>query len=226
MSRFFEFPAEIRDVIYKEALIAPEGALVRSFTPPPLLCASRRLRDEALPLFYKYNHFEITVKRSRQDELLAAGWGRLRIVDMRVWRSFLDMWNVFNAWGTNGLQYVERVTVIYQLSVKNGMPFGSDSVYDRRVGFRFSRAPIEENVFEKHGEGENAGDSVESDEDNNSDSSHDDSEASDDDDDNGTASVHRCHEVALNRGTFGWPSRKTTERFLFERIREYSKSEL
>ncbi|KAG6361121.1 hypothetical protein INS49_009345 [Diaporthe citri] len=39
---FFKFPGEIRNMIYKEILIAPEGTRLRSFTPPPLLCASRR----------------------------------------------------------------------------------------------------------------------------------------------------------------------------------------
>lgn len=196
---------------------------MRSFTPPPILCASRRLRDEALPLFYKYNHFEITVKRSRRDEVLAAGWRRLISVDMRVWRGFLDMWNVFNVWGTNGLQYVERVTVIYQLSVKNGMPFGSDREFDRRLGFRFSRTPIDEEVFERHDEGENAGNDDEGSEDDNDNGDQDGSEGSDDDTEDELASIHRYHAVALNRGTFDWPSRAETHRFLFETIRQCSK---
>lgn len=147
MVRFFEFPGEIRDAIYRAILISSEGSVVRSFTPPPLLCTSQRLRSEALPLFYKHNHFEITVERSDADTKLAPPGVRMPSVDMRVWRRFLDMWNVFNAWGTNGLQYVERVTVIYQLSMDNGSPFGTRDEYDRRVGFRFSRAPIEEGIM-------------------------------------------------------------------------------
>lgn len=115
---------------------------MRSFTPPPLLCASRRLRDEALPLFYKHNHFEITVRRTLQDDRFAAG-RKLPGLDMRVWRRFLDMWNIFNWSGTDGLQYVQRVTVIYQLSVVNGYPFRTDAAYDVRLGFRFSSAPPE-----------------------------------------------------------------------------------
>lgn len=204
-------------MIYKAALIAPEGTLLRSFTPPPLLCASKRLRREALPLFYKYNNFEITVQRSRQDQVLAGG-RRLPSVDMRVWRRFLDMWNVFNPSGTNGLQYVERVAVIYQLSARIGMPFGSDGEYDRRLGFCFSRTPFEDDVVENHDEGSNAGDkaSGEGSDDNSSESSDEDDEYCD----------RKCHHVPLNRGTFDWPNRSETQCLLFEKNRECSKYEL
>lgn len=204
-------------MIYKATLIASEDTLLRSFTPPPLLCASRRLRGEALPLFYKYNNFEITVQRSPQDQVLAAG-RRLPSVDMRVWRRFLDMWNVFNASGTNGLQYVERVTVIYQLSARSGMPFGCDHGYDRRLGFRFSRTPFDEDVVETQDEARNAGNKE------SSEGSHGSSSESSDEDDE--YCDRECHYLALNRGTFDWPNRDETQRFLFEKNRQCSKYEL
>lgn len=198
-------------MVYKEALTAPEGTLLRSFIPPPLLCASRRLRGEALPLFYKYNDFEITIQRSPQDQTLV-GRRRLPSVDMRVWRRFLDMWNVFNMAGTNGLQYVERVTVIYRLSAKSGMPFGSEYKYDRRLGFRFTRTPIEEGPVEKHDEGSNAG--------NNRSGDGSDDNSSEDSDEDYEYGEPECNSVALNRGsTFDWPIRSETQRFLFEKMR-------
>ncbi|KAK7732633.1 hypothetical protein SLS63_004888 [Diaporthe eres] len=211
LRRFFEFPGEIRNMIYKDILIAPENTLLRGFTPPPLLCASKRLRGEALPLFYQYNNFEITVQRSPQDQVLAGG-RRLPSVDMRVWRRFLDMWNVFNASGTNGLQYVERVTVIYQLSARSGMPFGTDYAYDRRLGFRFSRTPFEEDGVESHDEARNAG--------NNESSEGSDDSSSESSDGDGDYCDRECHYAALNRGTFDWPNRSETQRLLFEKTRE------
>lgn len=141
-------------MIYRDVLIAPEGTIVRGFARPPLLRASRRLRDEALPLFYKHNHFEVTARWSRGDLLLAGKQRTLPGVEMGAWRRFLDMWNVFNDRGADVLQYVERVTVIYQFSTTNGRPFGSRKLEDRRMGFRLSRTPIEEAVYDVQYEGD------------------------------------------------------------------------
>lgn len=131
-------------MIYTEALVVPNGGLMRSFTPPALLCANALLRDEALPIFYKENKFEITIKRSPADKLLAAD-RRLPSVDMWVWRQFLHMWDVFNGSGTNGLRHVQNVTLIYELSMDNGYSFG-DGEFDKRLGFRFSHVPFEEHL--------------------------------------------------------------------------------
>lgn len=106
------------------------------------------------------------------------------------------------------------------------MPFGSDREFDRRLGFRFSCTPIDEEVFERHDEGENAGNDDESSEDDNDNGDQDGSEGSDDDTEDELASIHRYHAVALNRGTFDWPSRAETHRFLFETIRQCSKYKL
>ncbi|KKY34756.1 hypothetical protein UCDDA912_g05258 [Diaporthe ampelina] len=43
-------------------------------------------------------------------------------------------WNVFNALGSNFLQNVERVAVIYELSARSGEPHGADYENDRRLG--------------------------------------------------------------------------------------------
>lgn len=214
MGRFFEVPSELRRMIYKEALIAPEGTLVRSFTPPPLLCASRRLRNEALPLFYRYNHFEITVKHTPADTTLPL-WLN---VERRVWQRFLNMWKVFDVSGTNGLQYVERLTVIYQSSVEVSYPFLDEGTRDRRLGFRFSRAPLEgfvegrsEEVIRNRRKGRNEGSNEGSD------------EESDDDNRDG---VLRRNVVLLDRATLGWPSGFEAERLLFDQIHDNGKFQL
>lgn len=199
-------------MIYKEVLTAPEGTLVRSFTPPPLLCASRRLRDEALPLFYKHNHFEITVERRPSD----IRWTPISSLSLphaesRVWQRFLGNWRVFSVSGTNGLQYVERLTVVYELFGVKGYSFGSGRAYDRRLGFRFSRAPLED-VVEGQSEEVIRKNSVDSS-----------SEGSDDGSGDG---VLRRHAALLNRGTFDWTSRLETQRLLSNKIRENGKCQL
>lgn len=212
-------------MIYKETLTAPEGTLLRCFTPPPLLCASRRLRDEALPLFYKYNHFEITVKQNIADKTLAPGLlFRLPNVERRVWLHFLDMWKVFSVSGTNGLQYVERLTVVYQLYGQNGYSFGNGGAYDRRLCFRFSRAPLED-VVEGRSEEVIQNSSEDCIEDSIEGSSWGSNEGSDGESDyDSRDGVIRRHVALLNRGTFDWPSLLETQRLLFDKIRENGKS--
>ncbi|KAJ0109973.1 hypothetical protein J7T55_014775 [Diaporthe amygdali] len=246
---FFKLPGEIRNIIYKETLIVPDGGLVRSFTPPPLLSVSKRLRNEAMPLFYIHNHFEITVKRSAADELLARG-RELPSVDMRVWRRFLDMWNVFNASGTNGLQYVEKVTLIYQLSMDNGCSFGSGE-FDKRIGFRFSCGRFKEDLDDdfdadmtdgsdwEASESEQDVDEDHDDLDSEVDDLIDDIQAHDDEDtehevDEGQEQDHGSdtEEVPvedidpvgvfeLNRGMVEWENCRETKEFLFHKICEY-----
>jgi hypothetical protein len=58
--RFFELPAEIRNVIYKYSFSDFE-TFKDKHVQPPLTLASRQLRFEALPLFYEVSTFELGV---------------------------------------------------------------------------------------------------------------------------------------------------------------------
>lgn len=141
----FSLPAELREMVYREALLSPHSSPLRTFAPPALLHANKRLRNEALPIFYGENNFEITVKkRSPEDEALAAR-RRLPSVEMFVWPRFLRMWDVFNCFGSNSLRHVRRVTLICQLSMGEWQTFGYNKL-NKRLGFRFSGVPFEEDT--------------------------------------------------------------------------------
>lgn len=135
-------------MVYGEALVAPEGSPVRTFAPPALLRANKLLRNEALPIFYKENHFEITIKRCPVDEAFFP-----RFDNIRVWSRFMHMWDVFNCFGSNCLRYVRHVTIIYQLPMIDGSFFGYCE-FDRRLGFRFSSDPFDEDHRDTNVRGE------------------------------------------------------------------------
>lgn len=217
-------------MVYKEALVVPNGGLVRSFATPALLRANKQLRDEAIPIFYGANHFEITIKRSPQDEVRAA-IGGLPSVDMWVWRRFLHMWDDFNCFGSNCLRYVRHITLIYQLSIDDGYSFG-DGLYDRCLGFRLSSEPFGKHHHDRnHGEGERGRESAPdttSGQGMQSDPSVIESEAADSDADGDE--VEQVSEedsdpagvFELNRGTVvNWGSHREAHLFLFHRMCEY-----
>lgn len=233
-------------MIYEEVLVLPDGGLLRSFAPPALIHTNKRFRDEAIPIFYGANLFEITIKRSLADELLAAG-RKLPSVDLWVWRRFLHMWDVFNGSGTDGLRYVNHVTLIYQLSMDNGFPFGEDG-FDKRLGFRFRSHRYEEDLdtnYEEDSDGESDSDSSNNDDlemdfakleaeaaDLEADMDNHEGQDLDEEDNSQDESVGGVDQVPeenagqergfeLNRGTFDWPNRRETHFFFFHRIREF-----
>ena len=232
-------------MIYKEALVVPDGGLVRSFAPPALLRANRILRDEGTPIFYAQNRFEITIKRSLEDEVLAFN-KRMPGVDSWVWHQFLHMWDIFNVRGANCLQYVQHLTLIYQLCMDNGYSFG-DGCFDKRLGFRFSRRPFEEDRdgnYEEDSDSKSDSDSSDDDDGYEMDlevqAEADDLEAEDSEEDDSDEDMSEGEAVddedvetvqggdfdpvgvfELNRGTREWRSRRATHFFLFERMNDY-----
>lgn len=229
-------------MVYKEVLALPDG-LVRSFAPPALLQTNTLFRAEAMPIFYSENHFEITIKRSPEDKIWAAD-RYVPHLDKTVWQRFLRMWDVFNVYGSNCLHYIRRITLIYQLSMDNGFDFGDNivgGIYDKRLGFRFSADPFEEDLDGSYGE--------ESDAESGSDSSDDEfdldfeqleAEADNLEAEDSTSSGYEyeadtdVEEIPaedidpvgvfeLNRGIFDWPSRHKTRFFLWHRMGEYGK---
>ncbi|KAK7716443.1 hypothetical protein SLS64_003597 [Diaporthe eres] len=222
-----KLPAELRNMVYREALAVPNRGLVRTFAPPALLRANKQLRDEAIPIFYGQNRFEITVKRSPQDEACAGGTMRPN-VDMWVWRRFLHMWDDFNCFGANCLRYVRHITLIYQLSIDDGYSFG-DGLYDRCLGFRLSSEPFEKDYHNMDlGEDEHGRESA-SDTTNGQGIQSDPAEieaamADPDVDDGEVEQVPEDHlnpvgVFELNRGTVvNWGSRREAHFFLFHRM--------
>lgn len=216
----FRLPAELREMVYREALIAPHGSPLRTFSPPALLHSNKRLRNEALPVFYGENNFEITVKRSPEDEALAAE-RRLPSVDIFVWRRFLRMLDVFNCFGSNCLRHVRNVTLIYQLSMEDGQTFGHNE-FDRRLGFRFSSDEFEDNRGGDHVEDRRGEDK------NGPDDSHAESEieAADPETEgpggeDPDADTDPVGFFELNRGTLNLRSLREAHYFLFHRTCEY-----
>lgn len=57
--RFFSLPAELRNAIY-EFHVRSFGGVPAVHQQPPLVVASKQLRDEALPLFYECATFQFT----------------------------------------------------------------------------------------------------------------------------------------------------------------------
>lgn len=216
-------------MVYREALVLPNGGLVRSFAPPALLRANKQLRDEAVPIFYGHNHFEITVKRSPQDEACAEGAMRPN-VDMWVWRRFLHMWDDFNCFGSNYLRHVRHITIIYQLSIDDGYSFG-DGLYDRCLGFRLSSEFFEKDHYDKNHRKDDHGQESASDTTSGQgiqlDPAGIEDEAADPDADGDE--VEQVTEedsdpvgvFELNRGTVNWRSRREAHFFLFHRMCEY-----
>lgn len=214
-------------MVYREALVVPGGSLVRTFAPPALLRANKQLRDEAIPIFYGQNHFEITIKRSPQDEDRVGGRG-LPNVDMWVWRRFLHMWDDFNCFGSNCLRYIMHIKLIYQLSMDEGYSFG-EGEFDRRLGFRFSSNPFEEDHDRNHGttapdsRGQDSQSDLEMEETEGGD--HDEASSGDEDDGEVTQVPKEDSDPVgvfeLNRGTVNWRSRREAHFFLFNRMCEY-----
>ncbi|KAG8169919.1 hypothetical protein KVR01_000664 [Diaporthe batatas] len=141
-------PAEIRNNIYREALITPD--IVRSLVPPALLQTSRAIRNEALAMYYTHNAFEITVKRGPEHRSHDAHVS-VPIVDKFALQRFSAMWADFNNHGSDVLRYVTRITLIYELSMTTGCGFGHDP-YDGRVGLRFLSGTREEDQDPSYGE--------------------------------------------------------------------------
>lgn len=71
---FFQFPAEIRNEIYRFSVVSPEA--LTSFRQPALTRASKKLRDESLGIFFAENSFDLYLREteltilSERDELL------------------------------------------------------------------------------------------------------------------------------------------------------------
>lgn len=228
-------------MVYREVLVLPDGGLVRSFTSPALLQTNMVLRAEGTPIFYAENHFEITIKRSPEEMTLAAG-KYLPNVDKGIFQHFLRMWPVFNVHGSNCLQYVRHINLIYQLSMDMGYPFGDD-IFDKRLGFRFSHDPFEEDLDGNYGEDEQS--NAESDSDSSDDESDGDFEELEAEEENIEAqdSTSNGYEYEadtdveedpeadfdpvgvfeLNRGTFDWRSRDKTYFFLWRQVNEQGK---
>ena len=62
--KFIELPAELRNRIYRLALLEPDAIKINdSSTPqePSLLSACRQIRQEAISIYYGENHFELQV---------------------------------------------------------------------------------------------------------------------------------------------------------------------
>lgn len=227
-------------MVYREALVAPEGSPVRTFAPPALLRANKLLRNEALSIFYKENHFEITIKRSPEDKALFPS-----VDNTRVWWRFMHMWDAFNCFGSNCLRHVRHITLIYQLSMIDNFPFGH-SEFDRCLGFRFSSDPFDKDHrgTDVRGEPSSPGESsgqgfrpdltelgaaeaggLESEEPEGEDSDEDRNGGEDD------SEVEQVPEeveesdpigvMELNRGTLNFRSRREAHFFLFHKTCEY-----
>lgn len=211
---------------------------MRTFTSPALLHANKIIRNEALPIFYGENQFEITVKRSPQDEVRAAAGG-LPSVDMWVWRRFLHMWDEFSCFGTNCLRYVRHLTLIYQLSIDDGYSFG-EGEFDKRLGFRFSCDPFREDHCGSNLSGDSDGEKSAADDSSGQSFQPDpvelDLEGHEGDDSEGAngvdendGEVEQVSEDAfdavgffeLNRGTLALRSRHETHFFLYHKMCEY-----
>lgn len=220
-------------MVYKAAVVLPNGGLVRSFAPPALLRANNQLRNEAIPIFYGQNHFEITIKRSPQDEV-RADIGGLPSVDMWVWRRFLYMWDVFNCFGSNCLRHVRHIMLIYQLSMDDGYSFG-EGEFDRRLGFRLSSELFEKDSHDSDtstGQGtqsdpaepEDEADGVGAEAPQGEDSENEGSEGDESDGEVEQAIEDHSDSVGvfeLSRGPVDWRSRRDTHFFLFHRMCEY-----
>lgn len=228
-------------MVYREVLVLPDGSLVRSFTSPALLQTNKVFRAEGAPIFYSESHFEITIKRSPEDMILAAG-KYLPNVDKGIFQHFLRMWPVFNVHGSNCLQYVRHIILIYQLSMDMGYSFGDD-IFDKRLGFRFSHDPFEEDLDGNYGEDEQSNAESDSDsiddesdwdfeepeaEENNlepedSTSNGYEYEADTDVEEDPEADFDPVGVFELNRGTFDWTSRDRTYFFLWKKVNEQGK---
>jgi hypothetical protein len=132
-------PTELRLMICYESLVASGGGVARSLAQPPLLMANRAIRKEALEIYYKENSFEITIARTDKDEDLGRG-RKMPSVDSRAWNRFLYKWDNFRA-VCDHLKKINKITIIYQLSMGNGVSWGDDD-FDTRLGFQFSSTPF------------------------------------------------------------------------------------
>lgn len=122
--RFLALPAEIRNMIYREALIprTPEGIKkdVRTLAQPPLARVSRQLRAESVPIFYGENLFSINI------EALSVGFHvqqYRRAVEARrqveaAYKRYVAMFEAFSAWGsgapgTSYISHIKRISITY-----------------------------------------------------------------------------------------------------------------
>lgn len=117
--KFLALPAEIRNIIYREALspTMPSGLkqVVLTLAHPPLARVNKQLRDESLPIFYGENNFYINIKaRSTQRPL---GQRFCRGLGFPFER-YVAMFEAFSAWGSGGpgtscIRHVKSIRIHY-----------------------------------------------------------------------------------------------------------------
>ncbi|KAL1847799.1 hypothetical protein Daus18300_013841 [Diaporthe australafricana] len=104
---FLAVPAEIRNKIYRHALVQAErgqrpGDRICGLSQPALTRANKQIRSEALPIYYGQNFFQLNI---------ASSMGECVPND---WSSFVRMFSVFKAgrtggWGTGSLQFIQDI---------------------------------------------------------------------------------------------------------------------
>lgn len=72
-SRFLDLPAELRNDIYRHAILKDKKILVTTsgIDEPSLLRACKQIRDEALPIYYAENRFTLQIIDYKSDVVLS-----------------------------------------------------------------------------------------------------------------------------------------------------------
>lgn len=118
--RFLALPAEIRDIIYREALVprTPKGIKepVCTLAHPPLARVSKQLRAESLPVFYGENQFFINIDALHTQQVFLKD--RRREVDA-AYQRYVATFEAFSAWGsgapgTSCIRHIKDISVIYR----------------------------------------------------------------------------------------------------------------
>ncbi|KAI0473758.1 hypothetical protein GGR56DRAFT_648836 [Xylariaceae sp. FL0804] len=98
--RFFDLPAELREVILSWLLVASDGAIVlrsHTYLPPPLdealaiFRVSVQMYQEASAIFYAYNHFIINAQSHRLPANLTRAGGFLSTEALDVRRRVQEL---------------------------------------------------------------------------------------------------------------------------------------
>lgn len=118
--RFLALPPEIRNMIYREALIprSPKGIQkdVRALAHPPLARVSKQLRAESLPILYGDNSFSIRIG-ALSDERFQLQQCRRRVD--AAYKRYIAMFEAFSASGdgapgTSCVHHIKRVSITYE----------------------------------------------------------------------------------------------------------------
>ncbi|KAI3400380.1 hypothetical protein diail_3397 [Diaporthe ilicicola] len=103
---FLHLPAEIRNDVYRYALVAKDGrgkSSILDLVQPPLACTNKQIRSEALDIYYGKNIFLLDIPRLLGE------------TGLKEWTDFISMPGMFQAGGAAGsMQRIQ--TIILRLS--------------------------------------------------------------------------------------------------------------